>query len=335
MHVQLPDGSMREVPEGATVADVAAAIGKAPGESRPRRQGERQGRRRLRARLRRREGRDRHAEEPRRARHDPPLHRAPHGHRRAGALPRHAGHHRPGDRERLLLRLRHRPAVHRRGPAPHRREDARRSSKRDLPVRREEWTRDEAIATFEKLGEKFKVEIIKAIPGDETLSLYRHGDWVDLCLGPHGPSTGRLGAFKLLSVAGAYWRGDRAQPDAAAHLRHRVLRQEGARRVPEAHRGGEEARPPQARQGARPLPLPSVRARRGVLDCRRAPRSTTTLSTSMRKLALDERLRRDQDAAALQQGALGDQRPLGQVPGEHVPRARQRDRASTTSRSSR
>jgi threonyl-tRNA synthetase len=80
--------------------------------------------------------------------------------------------------------------------------------KRDLPIRREELSRDEAIATFEKIGEKYKVEIISAIPGDETLSMYRQGDWFDLCRGPHVPSTGRLGAFKLMSVAGAYWRGD-------------------------------------------------------------------------------------------------------------------------------
>jgi threonyl-tRNA synthetase len=81
-------------------------------------------------------------------------------------------------------------------------------AKRDLPVRREEWSRDEAIDTFEKLGENYKVEIIKAIPGDEALSVYRQGEWFDLCRGPHVPSTGKLGAFKLLSVAGAYWRGD-------------------------------------------------------------------------------------------------------------------------------
>jgi threonyl-tRNA synthetase len=80
--------------------------------------------------------------------------------------------------------------------------------KRDLPVRREEWSRDDAIATFEKLGERYKVEIIKGIPGDEPLSVYRQGEWFDLCRGPHVPSTGRLGAFRLLSVAGAYWRGD-------------------------------------------------------------------------------------------------------------------------------
>ena len=80
--------------------------------------------------------------------------------------------------------------------------------KRDLPVRREELSRDEAIATFEKLGEHYKVEIIKGIPGDEPLSVYRQGEWFDLCRGPHVPSTGKLGAFKLMSVAGAYWRGD-------------------------------------------------------------------------------------------------------------------------------
>jgi len=79
---------------------------------------------------------------------------------------------------------------------------------RDVPVRREEWTRDEAIATFEKLGEHYKVELIQAIPGDEALSVYRQGEWFDLCRGPHVPSTGRLGAFKLTTVAGAYWRGD-------------------------------------------------------------------------------------------------------------------------------
>ncbi|HVR38926.1 MAG TPA: threonine--tRNA ligase [Thermoanaerobaculia bacterium] len=81
-------------------------------------------------------------------------------------------------------------------------------AKRDLPIRREEWSRDDAIRTFEDLGEKYKVEIIKGIPGDEPLSVYRQGEWFDLCRGPHVPSTGRLGAFKLTSVAGAYWRGD-------------------------------------------------------------------------------------------------------------------------------
>src|SRR5436305_1576291 len=79
---------------------------------------------------------------------------------------------------------------------------------RDLPIKREEWSRDEAIKVFDGVGEKFKVEIIREIPGNETLSVYRQGAWFDLCRGPHVPSTGRLGAFKLTHVAGAYWRGD-------------------------------------------------------------------------------------------------------------------------------
>jgi threonyl-tRNA synthetase len=80
--------------------------------------------------------------------------------------------------------------------------------KRDLPIRREEWSRNDAVAEFEKIGETYKAEIIRDIPEDETLSVYRQGEWKDLCRGPHVPSTGKLGAFKLLSVAGAYWRGD-------------------------------------------------------------------------------------------------------------------------------
>ncbi|MGB4248450.1 MAG: threonine--tRNA ligase, partial [Pseudohongiellaceae bacterium] len=68
--------------------------------------------------------------------------------------------------------------------------------------------RDEAIAMFEGMGEKYKVEIIKSIPGDEPLSFYRQGEFIDLCRGPHVPDTGKFKAFKLTSVAGAYWRGD-------------------------------------------------------------------------------------------------------------------------------
>jgi len=69
-------------------------------------------------------------------------------------------------------------------------------------------SRSEAVAFFEKLGEKYKVEIIESIPGDEELSFYSQGEFIDLCRGPHVPSTGKLQAFKLMKVAGAYWRGD-------------------------------------------------------------------------------------------------------------------------------
>ncbi len=81
-------------------------------------------------------------------------------------------------------------------------------AKRDIPVRREEWDRDQAARFFESIGEKYKAEIIRDIPQGETISLYREGDFVDLCRGPHVPSTGKLKVFKLMKVAGAYWRGD-------------------------------------------------------------------------------------------------------------------------------
>jgi threonyl-tRNA synthetase len=81
-------------------------------------------------------------------------------------------------------------------------------AKADEPVRRRVLGRDEAVALFRNLGEHYKAEIIAAIPASEPISLYGQGDWVDLCRGPHVPSTGKLRAFKLTKVAGAYWRGD-------------------------------------------------------------------------------------------------------------------------------
>ena len=81
--------------------------------------------------------------------------------------------------------------------------------KRDEPVTREVWDRAEAIKFFKDKGEHYKAEIIEGISGDEEVSLYRQGDFIDLCRGPHLPSTGKLGkAFKLTKLAGAYWRGD-------------------------------------------------------------------------------------------------------------------------------
>jgi threonyl-tRNA synthetase len=78
----------------------------------------------------------------------------------------------------------------------------------DLPVTRSEMPREEAIAFFRDMGEEYKARIIEDIPAGETLSLYRQGEFIDLCRGPHVPSTGKLGAFKLTKLAGAYWRGD-------------------------------------------------------------------------------------------------------------------------------
>lgn len=80
--------------------------------------------------------------------------------------------------------------------------------KKDEVVTREEWKRDDAVTYFKSIGEHYKAEIIGAIPGNETISLYREGDFIDLCRGPHVPNTGKLKVFKLMKLAGAYWRGD-------------------------------------------------------------------------------------------------------------------------------
>ncbi len=81
--------------------------------------------------------------------------------------------------------------------------------KRDEKITREVWTRDKAVKFFKDMGEDYKAEIIRDLPQDEDITLYRQGDFVDLCRGPHLPSTGKLGtAFKLTKLAGAYWRGD-------------------------------------------------------------------------------------------------------------------------------
>ena len=84
--------------------------------------------------------------------------------------------------------------------------------KADLPFVREEVTREAARERFDGMGERFKLELLDAIPAGEPVTLYHQGGWFDLCRGPHGPSTGRVGAFKLTKVAGSYWRGDANNP---------------------------------------------------------------------------------------------------------------------------
>ena len=84
---------------------------------------------------------------------------------------------------------------------------------RDKPFTKEVWSRDQAKAFFQERGEAFKVELVDAIPADQDLKMYRQGEWIDLCRGPHMTSTGKVGtAFKLMKVAGAYWRGDSNNP---------------------------------------------------------------------------------------------------------------------------
>lgn len=86
--------------------------------------------------------------------------------------------------------------------------------KKDLPIQREDWPIDKAISTFKEMRERFKVELIEGLAGqgEKTVGIYRQGDWFDLCRGPHVQRTGQIKAFKLMSVAGAYWRGDEKNP---------------------------------------------------------------------------------------------------------------------------
>jgi len=84
---------------------------------------------------------------------------------------------------------------------------------RNAAIVREEWSRNDAVEYFKKIGEHYKAELVEAIPEDQVISVYRQGDWLDLCRGPHAPTTGKVGtAFKLMKVAGAYWRGDSRNP---------------------------------------------------------------------------------------------------------------------------
>ena len=84
---------------------------------------------------------------------------------------------------------------------------------RDKPFTKEVWSRDQTKKTFRDMGEAFKVELVDAIPADQQIKIYKQGDWFDLCRGPHMTSTGKVGnAFKLMKVAGAYWRGDSKNP---------------------------------------------------------------------------------------------------------------------------
>ncbi len=201
--------------------------------------------------------------------HAAPLHLARDGAGGEAAVPRREGGHRSRHRGRLLLRLRQGGAVHARGPRAHRGGDARDRGKADLPFERQEMPRAEAIAFFRERGEPFKVEILEGIDADRV-SLYRQGDFIDLCRGPHVASTGQVKDFKLLSSSGAYWRGDEKNPMLQRIYGTAWLTPGGARPAPLAAGGGQEARPPQARARARPVRLPRRLAGRALLAARTA-----------------------------------------------------------------
>jgi threonyl-tRNA synthetase len=207
MNVQLPDGSIREVPDNATVADVAAAIGKRLAKD---------------AIAGKVDGKtvDVYATVPDGAKVEIVTAKSEAGidtirHSTAHLMAMAVQELHPGTQVTIGPVIENGFFYDFGTDRPFTEDDLRRIEEkmqeivgRDLPVRREVWSRDQAIEAFENAGERYKVEIIRGIPGDEDLSVYHQGEWFDLCRGPHVPSTGRLGAFKLLNVAGAYWRGD-------------------------------------------------------------------------------------------------------------------------------
>ena len=195
----------------------------------------------------------------------------------------------------------------------------------DVPFVREEVPRAEALDRFS--DQPFKVEIIEGLGGadvegevavGDSVTVYRNGSWSDLCLGPHVPSTGRLGAFRLTNVAGAYWRGDETAADVDAHLRHCLGDGSGPRCVPGAAGGSGEARPPQARAPARSLLL-ARRAGSGPVDLAPARRRLPQAARGLRaRAAPPARLRPGGHPAHRTFGAVGDLGPPGEVRGQHV-----------------
>ena len=233
---------------------------------------------------RRRVAAARHARRPRGAGALPALDGAPAGRGGHAAVSRRAVRHRPGHRRGLLLRLRRAAPVRARGPRGDRGEDARAGRRRTCVYERQMWPRDEAIAFFAQRGEPLKVQLIEEkTEGQPSVSCYTIKDretFVDFCVGPHVPSTGRLKAFKLLDTSNAYWKGDAQQPADAAHLRHGVLQRRRPEAAPAADRGSEEARPPasSARTWACSCSTRGRRARRS--GWARARRSTTRWPTT-------------------------------------------------------
>ena len=282
----------------------------------------------------RRRARDRHRQGSRGTRSAAPLDRAPARLRGEGALPRRAGDDRPGDRGRLLLRLLVQAPVHARGPRGDRDEDGRAREEGRARHAQADAARRRRRVLQVRIGEHYKAEIIASIPANEPISLYTEGKFTDLCRGPHVPSTGKLKVFKLMKVAGAYWRGDSKnemlqriygtawakKEDLDAYL-HRI--EEAEKRD---HR--------QARSAARPLPPAGRGAGHGVLASEGLDDLAAGRAVHAPRLP-GQRLPGSARAADPRPLAVGEVRPLGELQGEHVHdrvgEARLRDQADELS----
>ena len=189
---------------------------------------------------------------------------------------------------------------------------------RNAPFTKELWSRGDAKAFFKKKGELFKIELVDAIPEGEDLKIYKQGEWLDLCRGPHMTSTGQIGkAFKLTRFAGSYWRGNAQGPKLQRIYGTAWASRAGACDLPQADRGSREARPQEARPRDGPLPFPGGGAGRRVL----APQGLGAVPEPHQLHPPPPergRLSRGERAADPRQVDVGDLRPLGDLPREHV-----------------
>ena len=194
-------------------------------------------------------------EGPRIAGHHAPFVRARDGPGGDAAVRRRRAGVRPDDRQRVLLRFLRWTSRSRRTISRRSRPKWPGSSRRTSPSSGSTMPRDKAVRLCEELKQSLKVEHIDEGLADEaTVSFYRQGEFLDLCRGPHLPSPGAIGAFKLLSVAGAYWKGDASARQLQRLYGTAWFSQAGPRRVPQAARRGQTPRPSRAGQATGAVP---------------------------------------------------------------------------------
>ena len=188
---------------------------------------------------------------------------------------------------------------------------------RDKPFTKEVWPRDEAKRVFKEKGENFKVELVDAIPPGQDLKIYRQGDWFDLCRGPHMTSTGKIGnAFKLQKVAGAYWRGDSNNPMLTRIYGTAFAKQE---ELDAYLQQLEEAEKRDHRKLGREMDLFHFQEEGpGTVFWHAARLDDLPGDRQLHAPPPEGRLPRGERAADARQVAVGDLRPLGLVPREHV-----------------